>query len=167
MKLGLNIGCGKVDRRQSTPEVLWINIDADPAVNPDLVASVSDLDTRFMGQADEIVANDILEHIPYAQNNHTEHQIVLNSWVRCLKPGGVIRVQVPDPDAIIALYQNGSLDETAMLRVIYGENTGRWDRHYQMITLRRLKSSMMMAGVEIIESSILNICAIVFGRKPA
>lgn len=48
---------------------------------------------------DEIRASHLLEHF-----SHTQTQAVLQDWVRALKPGGVLKVAVPDLDAIIAEY---------------------------------------------------------------
>lgn len=49
------------------------------------------LHSSLPGEVDEIRASHILEHFPQAQI-----QDVLREWVRVLKPGGVLKIAVPD-----------------------------------------------------------------------
>lgn len=171
MKLGLNLGSGR-NRIESTPEMVWMNIDADPATKPDIIASVGDCGAWFRqdeplnGKVDEIIANDILEHIPYRENDQNRWRDVLSAWVSCLRPGGTIRIQVPDPHAIFERFSAGDITEETMNRVIYGERTTPWDRHYQLISSGRLGQAMVDMGLQLVEARTLHVCAIVIGVKP-
>lgn len=164
MKLGLNLGSGK-DYRKGDREVHWINVDLDPAVVSDLRASVELVNRALVQKYDIIEANDILEHVHCSEDNQDLWADVLQSWVGLLKPEGTLRVQVPDPHAIANLILTGSLDERTANRVIYGENTNAYDRHYQLISRERLETAMRGTGLDILESYNLHICAIVIGRK--
>lgn len=162
MKLGLNLGCG-LYHEESTAEIEWHNVDADPMKAPDLNKNVRDIhgDSEYGHIVHEIIANDVLEHIQVAHWKQTLH-----GWIDCLCPGGTIRVQVPSPECIFREFQKGTIDEATMNRVIYGECTTKWDRHYQLFTLERLRSTMEEMGLEIIEAYEVHVCAVVVGRKP-
>lgn len=162
MKIGLNLGCG-LYHEESTAEIDWCNVDADPMKAPDLNWNVRDFhgDSEYRGICHEILAKDILEHIP-----PPFWEATLKGWIDCLCPGGTIRVQVPSPECIFREFTKGTIDEATMNRVIYGECTTKWDRHYQLFTIQRLRSAMEEMGLEIIEAYELHVCAIVIGRKP-
>ena len=89
----LNFGCGGTFHRD------WVNLDASP-VSPDVIAH--DLRKRFPfadATFDAVYGSHILEHLePAAANN------LLRDCHRILKPGGIIRVAVPDLESIARLY---------------------------------------------------------------
>ncbi len=53
----INIGCG-YDVRPG-----WLNVDSVARHGPDLIADATDLSMLPNGHFDEVVANDVLEHI--------------------------------------------------------------------------------------------------------
>ena len=163
MKLNLNIGCG-LDYKQSTATEKWINIDSDPNIKSDEYSSVEDLYPKYT-DVDFILAQDVLEHVVYNENTKDKWANVLAQWVWCLKKGGRIQVQVPDPYMIFAKMQSGAMTEEEMNRVIYGENTTANDKHYQLISLGRLKDTMKEIGLKIVKEERLNVCAIIVGEK--
>jgi hypothetical protein len=70
-----------------------IAVDADPAVNPDIVADVTQpIPGVPGGSADEVHCNHVLEHIP-----HPGHFLVLQEICRVLRVGGRFVVKVPHP----------------------------------------------------------------------
>lgn len=164
-KYGLVIGCGK-EYRESTPEMLWLNVDGDPAIRADARWDIDSIHTRYTGFFDEIEAKDILEHVPYSESNQNEWLDTLQSWCWCLTRGGVLKVQVPDIEAVMAQFHEGHIDFRTANRVIFGESTGLYDRHYQTFTLRQLKQVMEDFGLQIEEAYNLHVCAVVVGRKP-
>src|SRR5262245_14909891 len=52
--------------------------------------------------ADEIRASHVLEHFPWPLVPH-----IVAHWASKLKPGGVLKIAVPDFDLVIAQYQSG------------------------------------------------------------
>ncbi len=80
----LNLGCGS-DKKEG-----YVNIDSNPKFNPDRLADVRNL-IFPTNEVDEILARDILEHIPIADCEST-----LKNWHRILKPGGRLIIQVPN-----------------------------------------------------------------------
>lgn len=92
MKL-LNIGCG------STSHPGWTNVDIVPSGSEVLVHNIRKglpfKDDTF----DAVYHSHVLEHIPRA-----EAEKFVKEAVRVLKPGGIMRVVVPDLEAIVRLY---------------------------------------------------------------
>jgi predicted SAM-dependent methyltransferase len=89
--LRLHLGCGTV-RLEG-----WVNIDIDG--QPDLV-----LDLRFGlpfadGSVDRIHSEHMLEHFSLADS-----QLLMTEACRVLRPGGVIRIGMPDLEDVIKRY---------------------------------------------------------------
>lgn len=164
-RYGLVIGCGK-EYREATPEMIWINVDADPDIKADIRWPIGSIHTRYAGFFDTIEAKDILEHVPYSEDNQEEWLRTLQSWCWCLARGGVLKVQVPDIEAVMTQFHEGAIDFRTANRVIFGESTSPYDRHYQTFTLRQLRQVMEDLGLEIVESYNLHVCAVVVGKKP-
>lgn len=164
MRYGLVIGCGR-EPKESTPDMTWTNHDGDPEIKADLRTPIDCLHERYAGFFDEIIAKDILEHVQCTEFNPTHWMDVLRSWSWCLNSGGQILVQVPDIQAIMVRVLEGKIDLRTANRVIFGENTSPWDRHYQVFTLESLETAMEDVGLEILSATNLHVCAIVRGRK--
>lgn len=92
MKL-LNIGCG------ATYHPAWTNIDVEPVSNEilrhDVIKSLPFKDCRF----DACYCSHVLEHLP-----RDEARLLLAEIYRVLKPGGIIRLVVPDLEGIVRAY---------------------------------------------------------------
>src|SRR5262245_49667380 len=67
---------------------------------------------------EEVRASHILEHFP-----HAEIPAVIKEWVRVLKPGGRLKIAVPDFDMLARAYTNGLHDHLALESFIYGGQT--------------------------------------------
>ncbi len=123
----LNIGGGKTD----IPG--YINVDhlhgleAYPLDYPD-------------ESVDEIRASHILEHFPFEQT-----QDVINDWVRVLKPGGSIKIAVPDLDKIWKFY--GEEREVPIEGYLMGGHTNPDDAHKAIFNSRKLGLLMEQAGL--------------------
>lgn len=90
MSLVLHVGCG----RQRLPAELFngcpeLRVDIDPSVNPDVVASMTDLGD--IGLFTAVWCCHSLEHL-----HPSEGLKALQEFVRVLKPGGAAIVIVPD-----------------------------------------------------------------------
>lgn len=92
------------------------------------------------GSVDEVYASHILEHF-----GSRESQDVLNEWVRVLKPGGRIRVAVPD---FRWCCQNYLADRPDMYgSYIMGGQTGPDDFHHALFDEAGLRLMMQRAGL--------------------
>ena len=94
-KVLIHLGCGEQNDSR------WINIDAQPFPHIHFVGSVEKLPMFPANYADLIYACHVLEHISYLQ-----YLNVLEEWRRVLKPGGILRIALPDFDKLIAIYQS-------------------------------------------------------------
>lgn len=115
----------------------------------------------------EIRASHILEHF-----SHREVQDVLNDWVRVLKPGGTIKIAVPDFQRIAQAVTNG-VDVNA-LGYIMGGHVDDDDRHGCIFDAAFLSELMFNAGLEEVrywqgkgDTSALGISLNLQGRKPS
>lgn len=88
----LHLGCGK-EKRQG-----WINVDAQAAVAPDIVASVDSLPMCPDASVDVIEANHLFEHLTLGQARRS-----LREWARLLKPGGELLLELPDLSACLRM----------------------------------------------------------------
>lgn len=91
---------------------------------------------------DEIRASHILEHF-----GHREAQDVVREWSRVLKPGGKMRIAVPDFDKITKDFR----DDPKFEGYIFGGQTDENDFHKSMWNGRRLANVMANAGLSRIQ----------------
>ena len=90
--LRLNLGSGGYNMEG------FVNIDQFERVSPDIVANVTNLDYG-PDTVDEIYCGHLLEHLTW-----NEGQNALTHWLRILKPGGEIRIVVPDFEELAKMF---------------------------------------------------------------
>lgn len=90
----------------------------------------------------EIYASHILEHFPRGLVLE-----VLKDWFRVLKPGGRIRVAVPDFDRLVDGYRSGGMT-TNIQPFIFGGQTDTNDVHYCAFNKETLTTLLYGAGFE-------------------
>src|SRR5689334_15016755 len=83
--LRLHLGCGPINAEG------YINVDFAPMRHVHLMQSVERLRRFQTGSVDFIYASHVLEHI-----SHRSTLLVLREWARTIKPGGTLRIAVPD-----------------------------------------------------------------------
>jgi len=153
--LKLNIGGGEhevpgyinVDRRHG--------MEAYPLPFPD-------------GSASLIRASHILEHFPAAQS-----KAVLDDWVRVLRPGGKMKISVPDLDAIIRDYESGKTRNPTE-GYIMGGQTDCNDFHQSIWNQRKLRAALQESGLlevvpwesKIVDCATMPISVNLMGTKP-
>ena len=123
----LHVGCGTAPlpsgRFNGHQE---IRLDIDPAVNPDVVGSITDI-PLMSGTVDAVYSSHNLEHV-------ADHEVsmALGEFYRVLKPGGKLVIEVPDlqsvSEAIPRVGLRGVLYESpagpiSPLDVLYGLRT--------------------------------------------
>lgn len=112
----LHLGCGK----RYIPG--FIHIDGLSYPHVDHVRPIDKLENVETGSADLIYACHVLEHF-----KRHEVEDVLREWLRVLKPGGVIRLSVPDLQALAQIYL-----ETGNIDLVVGPLCGRQDHQYNI-----------------------------------
>ena len=144
-ELKLNVGCG--DRKMHG----FVNIDARPDLNPDFVADVTRIHEHFEN-ADLIYACHVLEHFPLKASTFqpVTWKQTLQSWHKTLKPGGVLRVAVPDIEAVCKYYiSSGNLD--ILYAFFYGGQKYDFDFHYHCWSFDTLQRDLMEVGFKTAE----------------
>jgi SAM-dependent methyltransferase len=107
----LHIGCGKADRTR-LPECFqdkcWqeIRLDIDPAVQPDIVSSITEMTAVDTGSMDAVWSSHNLEHLEDFQVPQA-----LTEIRRVLKPGGFALITLPNLERIAQLVVEGKVDE--------------------------------------------------------
>lgn len=103
MRYGLHAGCGPV-RYESHDDVEWCNMDIQEQHNPDICGSVMELEKHFdLNSYDFIISTHMLEHLPWPAGVQT----FFASARKVLKPGGILRIVVPDLKKVATKYVNG------------------------------------------------------------
>jgi len=90
------------------------------------------------GSVDEIRASHILEHF-----GHREVPEVLKEWVRVLKPGGVLKIAVPDFDYLVQHRH----DELPLESYLMGGQSDQNDYHKSIFSERKLRDLMRYVGL--------------------
>jgi SAM-dependent methyltransferase len=90
---------------------IWkeIRVDIDPQSKPDVIASITDLETAFSPKSfDAIWSSHTLEHL-YTH----EVPAALAEFRRVLKPNGFALITSPDLEAVVSLMLDHGLDDVA------------------------------------------------------
>jgi SAM-dependent methyltransferase len=109
----LHVGCGAAAPEKLHPafrDPCWqeVRLDIDPEVEPDVVASITDMQSLEDGGFDAVFSSHNLEHL-YAH----EVPLALREFRRVLKPSGLALITLPDLQAVAQLLADGSLTEPA------------------------------------------------------
>lgn len=98
-KLKLNLGCSN-DIKNG-----YLNIDLYHKDSRVKIADVKNLDFLENGSADEIIAHDVLEHLPF-----NESAAIIKEWCRVLSVNGTISIQTTNIDQHILAFLNKKWD---------------------------------------------------------
>jgi len=112
-KIVLNVGCGYpssqgLHRLFQTPEWQELRLDIDPAVNPDILCSVTDMRPILTDSIDAIWSSHNLEHL-----HRHEVPIALGEFKRVLRPNGQLLMTLPDLQRIAELVASDGLEDEA------------------------------------------------------
>lgn len=145
----LNLGCG-FDHREG-----YLNVDMNSWHGPDLLADVRRLDFLPAQHYDEILAQDVLEHLP---RNDTVR--VLAHWNRLLKDKGRIVIRVPSVLGIARLLTQPENQMPAkqeeLIQCLFGTQAYSGDFHFTSFTEVILKHYLGLAGFHCVSISLLH-----------
>jgi SAM-dependent methyltransferase len=133
----INIGCG-YDHRPG-----YLNVDMDPACKPDVLVTDNEFSTLPRQSFDEILAKDVLEHIP-----RLDTLKALLEWADLLKPNGRLIVQTA---SFLDIARNmASVDKYGLQEVwtiaAYGNQVHAGDFHHMTFTPLSLRVHLLAAG---------------------
>lgn len=136
----LNFGCG-YDQREG-----YYNVDSDPACKPDLLLVDNDLSAIPRNHFDEVLARDVLEHIPRPQA-----LAVVLEWVDMLRTDGVLKVQTSSIEGVaerLAALPSFA-DHYAWTLCLFGNQAHPGDFHFNGFTNRSLHVHLLAAGLQV------------------
>lgn len=173
-----NLGAGG----EYNPYEVSVDLREDPHIS--FRADIRKLPEDWENQFDIVKANHVLEHLSYVQTAE-----VLREWIRILKPGGWLKLNVPDLESAAQAVLNAH-EGTLLSGVIFGDQghpfwrqtpyggedeTGRWlahshenNSHKAGFTKRSLGKLLSELGLKNItgerEIAVMNLY--VEGQKP-
>lgn len=139
MNMKLHLGCG----RRFIPGFVHVDVAAYPHV--DHRAPAEDLSFATDGSAELIYASHLLEH--YARD---EFKGALREWWRVLRPGGVLRLAVPDFEACAGIYYERGLEDglNGLVGLICGGQRDRFDFHKMIFDEKLLSAALIEVGFQ-------------------
>ena len=159
-KTVLNVGCGyplrqKLHRHFHGPEWHEIRLDLDPAVQPDIVGSITDMGPVAADSVDAVWSSHNLEHL-----QRHEVPLALAEFLRVLKPNGLLLLTLPDLQQVARLVAEDRLEDSAYisqsgpitpLDMIFGHTASlargnRFMAHRTGFTARSLHRLLIEAG---------------------
>jgi predicted SAM-dependent methyltransferase len=130
----LHLGCGK----RFIPG--FVHIDAVDYPHMDHVATIDNLSFIPTDSVDLIYNCHVLEHF-----KRRDVDRVLREWQRVLKPGGTLRVSVPDFSKICEIYlRQNQLD--LVIGALFGRQDYLYNIHYNVFDFASLSRSLEQAG---------------------
>jgi len=130
----VNLGCGLTNHPR------FINIDGYPHPHIHYVSRIDRLSMFAHNSVDLIYASHCLEHFKYGEVDR-----VLDEWHRVIKPGGIIRLSVPDIDKLIDIY-NDTNDPDDIVPQLMGGQNNKYNYHYVVFNGLNLKKYLNRAG---------------------
>lgn len=129
----LHLGCGK----NYIPG--WTNVDLFSSVKADVYADITALPFD-RGSFDLIYASHVLEHVQ-------RHTVIatLSHWRDLLKDGGVLRLAVPNFEAIVERY-NSHHNLRELIGLLYGGQNHPKNNHFITFDAITLTTDLVSAG---------------------
>jgi predicted SAM-dependent methyltransferase len=137
MSMKLHLGCGT----KTLPG--YLNIDIHPHPGVDHIGRVDRLSHIRTKSVSVVYASHVLEHF----GRHEYHQ-VLAEWYRVLVPGGLLRIGVPDFEAVVGEYALGRLANGIddVLGLCVGGQRDEYDFHKMIFDENSLAGALRSAG---------------------
>ncbi len=130
----LHLGCGK----RYIPG--YRHIDVVEYDHIDIVHSINSLPMISDNSCSVVYSCHVLEHF-----HKKQVPVVLKEWLRILRPGGVLRVAVPDMDALTRVYMD-TKDLSLIIGPIYGRCDYLYNFHYTGFDYTTLSKYILDAG---------------------
>jgi hypothetical protein len=136
----LNFGCG-YDKRAD-----YLNVDSDPACAPDVLLVDNDLSMLAGEPFEEVLALDVLEHIP-----RTQTPSVLLEWADLLGDGGRLRVKTSSILGVARQLEHepSFREQYGWTLCLFGTQAHPGDFHQTGFTEMTLRVHLLAAGFDV------------------
>jgi predicted SAM-dependent methyltransferase len=136
----INVGCG-YDHRPG-----FLNVDMDPACKPDLLLKDNDFSVLPRRHFSELVAMDVLEHIPRALT-----MPALLEWADLMQVGGRMTLETSSILGVarMLMARPSFQDQHTCTIYLYGNQAHAGDFHHTGFTETTLRTYVLSAGFEI------------------
>lgn len=128
----------------------WKIVNALPGPLVDYVGNVTDLSQFQAGTVDEIYASHVYEHLNYVG----EAQAAVAEAFRVLRPGGSLKVSVPDLETLCRMFIAPGApfaDRAFIMRMLMGGQSNPYDYHKVMFDYELLRTLLAQKGFTRIE----------------
>ncbi len=130
----LHLGCGK----KYIPGFIHVDLADYPHI--DYRRDVSDLSIFEDNSIELIYACHVLEHF-----KRYEVEKVLNEWHRVLVPSGILRLAIPDFEAVVLVYEKYK-DIELVMGLLYGGQQYEYNFHHVLFDFKYLEKLLKKAG---------------------
>ena len=137
---GVKLHIGGREKREG-----WLVLDVLPGPAVDHVCNCNDLSFLADESCSEVYASHVLEHLGY----NGELQKTLKHIHRILKPGGRLRISVPDLETLCRLFlhpKNNGKGRFNVMRTIFGARMTEYDIHHVGLNFEFLHMFLREAG---------------------
>jgi predicted SAM-dependent methyltransferase len=114
-KIVLHVGCGYLTRQNLHPHfhgLEWseIRLDINPAVEPDIVSSITNMSLIAAASVEAVWSSHNLEHL-----HRHDVPLALAEFLRVLKPDGLLLITLPDLQRVAELVAADRLEDEAYM----------------------------------------------------
>jgi len=131
----VHIGCGELNDDR------FINVDARAMPHVHYVTEYIDLTQFSQNSIDLIYACHIMEHI-----SHRKLAKTLSAWYSHLKPGGVLRISIPDFDKIIEIYNDQQKNVHSIKNALLGGQEYGFNYHFSIFNKEYITNILIECG---------------------
>ena len=135
--LRVNLGCGHL------PLAEYVNVDMRELPGVDAIATATDLPFGE-DSLEELFSAHLVEHFPQEQLERE----VLPYWRSRIRPGGTLRMVLPDAGAMLEGFASGDIPWDELREVLYGGQEYEGDFHFNMYRTDTLAELLGGAGFE-------------------
>lgn len=140
-ELNINLGCGDTIHPQ------FVNVDWFPGPDIHYLRQIDRLPYLKTSSVDLLYASHCLEHFSFVRTAE-----ILAEWFRVIKPGGRLRLSVPDFDKLLNIYEDQDHDVHSIMKQLMGGQTYSLNYHYTIFTRSYLTGLLKDAGFVTVSS---------------